>query len=185
MSRLSRFLLLLLLLVVGLACNAVTQPIKNVQNVASTAQSMATDMPNAVSTLQAVATNIPMSTLEALPSSMPAIETALPNVEGMFNPQGKPVDTWNNIPIMTDATQGQEFSSTSYSFATPSTATQVQDFYNSKMKDLGWSSMFGSQVSDQGGLLIFQKDKALLTMTIVANPNGDKGVVVNFQLVNQ
>jgi hypothetical protein len=86
---------------------------------------------------------------------------------------------------MTDATAGQEYSATSYSFSTPSTASAVKDFYDSKLKDLGWSSLFGSQVSDQGGLLLFQKDNALLTITIVTNPDGAKDTIVNFQFVSQ
>jgi hypothetical protein len=184
MSRLSKYLWLIAILVFILACNTVTKPVKDVQDVASTAKAFATSMP--FETLQAITTSIPMQTLEALPSSMPAIETAMPNIENMFNPQGEPVSTWKDIPVMDGATAGQEFSSTSYSFAVPSTPTDVQTFYNAKMKDLGWSSLFGSSVTDDGGLLLFQKDKALLTVTIVKNPNKDQtGSVVNFQLVAQ
>ena len=184
MSRLSKFLGLVVLLVFILACNTVTKPISDAQDIAATAKAFATSMP--LQTLQAIGTSIPIQTLEALPSSMPQLETALPNVENMFNPKGTPVSTWKDIPIMDGATAGQEFSDTSYSFAVPSTPADVQTFYNSKMKDLGWSSLFGSSVTDDGGLLLFQKDKSLLTVTIVKNSNeGQTGTVVNFQLVSQ
>ena len=184
MSRLSKVLLLVLVLVFILACNTVTKPIGDAQNVASTAQAFASSMP--LETLQSITTALPMQTLEALPSSMPAIETAMPNIENMFNPKGTPVSTWKDIPIMDGATAGQEFSDSSYSFATPSTPTDVQTFYTAKMKDLGWSSLFGSSVTNDGGLLLFQKDKSLLTVTIVKNSNeGQTGSVVNFQLVAQ
>src|SRR5215471_2370700 len=97
MSRLSKVLSLGILLIFILACNAVTQPFKDAQNVVGTAQSVASSMP--IETLQALATNMPVSTLEALPS-LPAVQTALPNIENMFNPTGQPVSEWNNIPIM-------------------------------------------------------------------------------------
>lgn len=184
MSRLSKILLLVLVVVFILACNTVTKPIGDAKNVASTAQAFASSMP--LETLQSIATALPMQTLEALPSSMPQLETALPNVENMFNPKGTPVSNWKDIPIMDGATAGQEFSDTSYSFATPSTPADVQTFYNAKMKDLGWSSLFGSSVTNDGGLLLFQKDKTALTITIVKNPNeGQTGSVVNFQIISQ
>src|ERR1044071_2117791 len=135
MSRLSKFLGLIALLVFILACNTVTKPIGDAQDLAATAKAFATSMP--LETLQSITTALPMQTLEALPSSMPQLETAMPNIENMFNPQGQPVSTWKDIPIMDGATAGQEFSDTSYSFAVPSTPADVQTFYNSKMKDLG------------------------------------------------
>jgi len=176
MSRLSKFLLLVTLIIFILACNTVTKPITDVQNVASTVESVASALP--VETIQAFATNMPIQTLESVAS-------AIPDFGNMFDPQGAPVTDWNNIPIMSDATAGQEFSSTSYSFATPSNASAVKDFYDSKLKDLGWGSLFGSQVSDQGGLLLYQKDNALLTVTIATNADGNKNTIVNFQLISQ
>jgi hypothetical protein len=176
MTRLSKFLLPFTLIVFILACNTVTKPIKDVQNVAGTVESVGSALP--VETLKAFATNMPIQTLQA-------VSSAIPELENQFKPQGAPVTDWNNIPIMTDATAGQEYSSTSYSFSTPSTASAVQDFYDARLKDLGWGSLFGSQVSDQGGLLLFQKDNALLTITIVTNPDGDKDTIVNFQLISQ
>lgn len=187
MSRLSKVLALVLVIAFVLACNTVTKPITDVQNVASTAQSFATSMPDIASTMQSIATDMPLSTLEAIPSEFPGLETAMPDFANMFNPQGKPVSEWNGIPIMTEATQGQEFSSTNYSFAVPSTTTtkDIQNFYDAKLKDLGWSSMFGSTVSDQGGLLIYQKDNSLLTMTIAPSTSGNSDRVVNLNLVAQ
>jgi len=184
MSRVSKFTLVLGLIVFILACNTLTRPLNEAQDAVKTAEAIASSMP--VETLQAAVTALPVKTLEALPSSIPDLETAIPDVTHMLNPQGQPAAEWNNIPVMTDATAGQEFSSTSYSFATPSTPTQVKDFYDAKLKDLGWTPfMFGSKVTDEGGLMMFQMDKSLLTVTVVKDPNGDKNTVVNFQLVSQ
>lgn len=176
MSRLSKYLLLFTLIVFVLACNFVTQPVRDVQNVASTVESVASTMP--LETLQAVATNNPVETLQA-------VSSAMPDIANMFNPKGTPVKEWSSIPVMPDATAGQEFSATSYSFVTPSDAKAIEDFYNSNLKDLGWNSMFGSQVSDQGGFMLFQKDKSTLTVTIAPSSEGGSDKVVNFQLISQ
>ena len=178
MSRLTKILFIPALIVFVLACSTVTQPFDNVKNGVSTAQSVASNMPSIASTVESMATNMPEGTLQA-------ITTSLPDVGQMFNPQGTPVKEWNKIPVMADAKAGQEFSSTSYSFTTPSDAKAIGDFYTSSMKELGWSSMFGSQVSDQGGLMLFQKDKSLLTVTIAPSSNGGSDKVVNFTLVSQ
>jgi hypothetical protein len=176
MSRLSKYLLLVTLIVFILACNTVTKPITDTKNFANTAESFASALP--IETFQAFATNMPVSTLEAVASEMP-------DLTNMFNPQGEPVSEWNGIPIMSDATAGQELSSTSYSFATPSDPKAIEDFYNLKLKDLGWNSMFGSQVSDQGGFMLFQKGQSALTVTIGPSTSGSSDKVVNFQLVSQ
>ena len=53
MTRLTKFISLTILVLFILACNTVTQPMKDVQNLAGTAESFATAMP--IDTLKAVA----------------------------------------------------------------------------------------------------------------------------------
>ena len=178
MSRLTKILFIPALIVFVLACSTVTQPFNNVKNGVGTAESVASSMPNIASTVESIATNMPVETLQA-------ITTSMPNVGDMLNPQGEPVKEWNKIPVMTDAIAGQEFSATSYSFTTPSDAKAIEDFYNSNMKELGWSSMFGSQVTDQGVGMLFQKDKSLLTITITPSSSGGSEKVVNFLILSQ
>ena len=76
MSRVSKILMVSGGVLFVLACNFVTQPVKDVQNLAGTAQSIASAIP--IETLQAlpsaIASVIPAETLEALPSSAPTIE---------------------------------------------------------------------------------------------------------------
>src|SRR6266545_702966 len=91
MSRLTKFLSLSIVLLFILACSTVTQPIKDVQNLAGTAESFATAIP--VETLKAIGSQIPIETLEALPSAMP-------DVQALVNPQGTPVEEWKGIPVM-------------------------------------------------------------------------------------
>jgi hypothetical protein len=160
MSRLSKFLFVAALVVFALACNLVTQPINDVQNLAGTAEAIATSMP--VETLQALSSAVP--TFQALAS-------AIPDFGKYFDPQGTPSTEWNGIPIMPQATAGQEFNEKTYSFKANVKVQEVYDFYNEKLASLGWSQSMSMPVTDAGGLLAFSKDDAVLTITIASSEN--------------
>ena len=166
MSGLSKILLVFALVIFALACNLVSQPVQDVQNLAGTAESLASVMP--AETLAALASQIPIETLQALPSAFPGIETALPDIENFFDPQGTPVSEWNGVTIMSQATAGQEFNENTYSFKASVTVQEAFDFYSEQMISLGWSQSISMPASDAGGLLLFSKDDALLTITITA-----------------
>ena len=169
MSRLTKFLSLTILIVFILACNTVTKPIEDVQDIAGTAESFATTLP--METLKAVASQIPVETLEALPSAMP-------DIQGYFNPQGTPVSEWNGIPVMSQATAGQEFTDThTYSYKVDATVKEVQDFYSAELEKLGWSSLFSMPGGDNGAIQSYQKDNDVLTIAIT-NVNGSVVVVL-------
>ena len=164
MSRLSKFLMVLGLIVFVLACNFVTQPIQDVQNIAGTAQSFATALP--VETLQALASAIPAGTLQALPSVAPTLQALATDFGNFFNPQGTPVTEWNGIPIMPQATAGQEFDSTTYSFKVGVTSQEVQDFYNTQLTNLGWTQPFNMPGGGEAALMLFEKNDKTLTITV-------------------
>lgn len=172
MSRPSKILSLIVLLVFLLACNFATQPFNEAQNLAQTAQAVASSMP--VETLQAaasaIASAVPAETLRALPSAMPSLEGLATEIGNMFDPQGTPAQEWNGIPIMPQATAGQEFSeNNSYSFRFSGTTKEVQDFYNQQLTAQGWSQPFSFPVEEEGGILTFQKDGTTLLVTITAS----------------
>lgn len=172
MSRQSKILSLTLLLLFLLACNFVTQPLNDAQNLAQTAQAIGTAIP--IETLQAlpsaIASVIPAETLQALPSAVPSLEAMATNIGNMFDPQGTPVQQWNGIPIMPQASAGQEFSqNSSYSFRFTGTTQEVQDFYNEQLTALGWSQPFSFPVEAEGGILTFQKENSTLLITITAS----------------
>lgn len=155
MSRINKISYLVVLVLASLACGLITNPINDAQNLAATAQALATSMP--------------IQTLEALPSSMPEVTQYL-------NPTGTPVSQWNNIPIMSQAKAGQEFNKNTYSFkAGGVTATDVQTFYNDQLKTLGWSSSFSAQGGSQTGTMLFTKDSNVLSITVTTV---DQDVVV-------
>lgn len=155
MSRLSKILFFSIVTVFLLACALITNPINKVKNTASTVQAVATDA-NALLTQAA-----PLGTLIANPS-------LIPDVGNYFDPQGTPVAEWNGIPIMTQATAGQEHDPSNYSFKFTGTAQEAKDFYDEKMISLGWSSMLSMPGDENGALLIFQKDSSILTITITS-----------------
>lgn len=172
MSRLSKILSFTIVIAFLLACNFVTQPIQDAQDLAETAQSVATLIP--VETLQAlpsaIASVIPEETLQALPSALPSLEALATNVGNMFDPQGTPAQEWNGIPIMPQATAGQDFSeNSSYSFKFTGTTQEVQDFYEGQLTALGWSQPFSFPVEAEGGILTFSKDDTTLLITITAS----------------
>ena len=168
MSRPLKYITLIVLVLFVLACNAVTQPIEDVQELAGTAQSLATALP--LETLQSVVTNIPVETLQALPSAAPTIEalaSALPDFSSYFNPQGTPVSVWNEIPVMPQATAGQEFTdTTTYSFKATATIEEARQFYDTQLPPLGWTTFFNMPADANGSVQVFQKDDRILTITM-------------------
>jgi len=172
MTRLFKLLLAVVLALFILACNLVSGPVSDVKNAASTAEAFASEMP--IETLQSITTALPVQTIEAFPSM-------LPEVSNYFDPTGIPVDEWNGIPVMPQATAGEEFGDSTYSYTAPVTATDVQTFYEQNMKELGWTSTFSLPVSDEGGILSFQKDSDFLIITITPDQNDSNSVDVLLQ----
>jgi hypothetical protein len=143
MSQLSRIAIISVLLAAGLACGLITNPIGDVQNLASTAQ----------------------AAVSAIPSGMPN----MPDVSGYLDPTGAPVGEWNGIPVMPQATAGQQFNENTYSFRAGGVSqADVQTFYSDKLKALGWTSQFSAAGGSEGGFMLFTKDSSVITITAVA-----------------
>jgi hypothetical protein len=181
MSRLTKYLTLTILILFILACNAVTGPIQDVQNLGGTAESLATAIP--VDTLKSFATQMPLETLQAFATQIPAetlqaIPSELPDFEGFFNPEGTPVSEWNGIPIMPQATAGEEFANNNtYSFKVNASVSEAQEFYKTELPKLGWESSFSMPGNDTVVVQLYQKQDSLLTVTIT-DVNGTVVVVL-------
>lgn len=167
MSRLSKLMLLLVLTLFVLACNTVTQPFRDAQDAVSTVQSIATAMP--LETLQSLATSIPVETLQALPSAMPELDN-------IVNPQGEPLTEWKGIPVMPEATSGEETGDV-YSFKADATVKEVFDYYEAEMEKLGWKEIFTMPDAGGSAILSLEKDGSFVSVTITADPV-DGGVLV-------
>ena len=181
MSRINKFISITILVLFILACNFVTEPIRDVQNVAGTAQSFASALP--VETLQAlasqVASQVPVETLQALPSAIPSLEAFATDFGNFFNPQGTPVEVWREIPIMPQATAGQEFDGGTYSFKVNATSKEVQDYYNAELLKLGWESL-STPAQGDAVLMMYSKGSNFLTITVAPS---DSELVVLLVLV--
>lgn len=172
MSRLFKVSMFTMVVVFLLACSLISNPVNDVKNAANTAQAMATDVSSFASampmeTLEALATNLPLGTLEALPSE-------IAQIGNYFDPQGTPVAEWNGIPIMPQATAGQEFDANNYSFKFTGTVKEAADFYDSSLTTAGWSSMVTTS-EGEGALLVYSKEDKFLTVTV---SSVDDGIVV-------
>lgn len=145
MSKLSRIGLLCVLVLAGIACGLVSNPISGAQNFASTAEAMASAIPS------------------AFPSGMPNI----PDVSQYMNSSGTPATEWNGIPIMSQATAGQEFDKSTYSYkASGVTGTDIQTFYSDKLTAAGWTSSLSAMAGDAGGVLVYSKGSNTVTITV-------------------
>jgi hypothetical protein len=167
MSRLSKFLSLTFIVVFLLACNFVSGPVRDAQNLAETAQSVATLIP--IETLQALPSAIPAQTLQALPSAIPTLGAIATDFGNFFDPQGTPALEWRGIPIFPQATAGQEFAENdTYSFRANVTPQEIQEFYNEQLSALGWSQPFTFPLGAEGGLMFLEKDGETLTITVTS-----------------
>jgi len=137
MSRIYKISFISILVTASLACG-LTNTISGAQNFASTAEAVAS-----------------------------AIPSGIPDVTQYLNPSGSPVTTWNDIPIMPQATAGQEFNKNTYSYKVGGIVeSDVETFYKAKLLPLGWTSQFGLQGGSQGGIMLFSKDSKALSITI-------------------
>ena len=55
------------------------------------------------------------------------------------NPVGTPLESWHDIPIMKEASAGQEFQPDIYSYKAATTLKEATDFYNKASASLNWS----------------------------------------------
>ena len=152
MTRVYRPTLFAILIVTTLACGVISSPLSGVQSVAQTAEALAS-----------------------------AIPSQLPDVSKYLNPQGTPVSEWNGIPVMDQATAGEEFSKNVYSYRVSGADEQtIQSFYSDKLKAAGWESPFSAQGASAGGLMLFTKDSQVLSITI-AKVDQDSVVLLTLQ----
>lgn len=163
MTPLSKLLLLIALIVFVLACNFIPQQVKDVQNLAGTAQSVASSIPDIAGTAESMLTSMP-----DIATTMEAVTTGIPDLEeyNYFNPEGTPLSEWNGIPIMPQASAGQEFNESTYSFKASATVTETQEYYKTELVNLGWSSTFDIPIEASGGIMLFSKENNLLTITL-------------------
>ena len=204
MLQVKRFLMVISVILLT-ACNAVTQPAQATQIPVSTPTASevvntplvdiaidtptASDTPTQISTdtLIPTPTEPPMTaTAAAMISSYAATmvgmvgsEGALLNIGQYFNPVGTPVQNWHNVPVMPQATAGQEFSAMVYSYTAAATLEQARQFYQGKAGSLGLVNPPGTGSSGTGDKASHNIDFVSHNLTIVLTSfNNDTAHVI-------
>jgi hypothetical protein len=153
----------LLMILLSLACGVVSQPLPGTQVSIPTLPS-----PTTITTLP-IATNTPASSPTSVPTQIPttapsatvdslaATQMAIMGSMGTittaslyFHPVGTPLSNWRSVPIMPQATAGQQFSAYIYSYTAAATLDQARLFYEGKAQLLGFTMAPGSGFSGTG-----------------------------------
>ena len=204
MLQVKRYLLVFSVLLFA-ACNAVTQLFQAAQTSVSTPTPLeVTDTPlpptaTMAPTTTATLTQVPTDTPVPVPTEPPGTATAaslidaysvtmmaefgsmgaLMNVAQYFNPVGIPVQNWHNIPIMSQATEGQEFKTNVYSYTAAATLAQARQFYVSKAGSLGLTNSPGTGYSGTGNNASHNVDFTSHNLSIVLTSfDNDTGHVI-------
>jgi hypothetical protein len=112
-------------------------------------------------TPNATATSIAL-TFNALSSGQPVT----------FTSTEKPLDSWNGIPIMPEATAGQAEDIYHYSFRVASDSGAIESFYREELKSLGWELVHSQWLGMQ-----FTKDERMLLVTTAPHTDLQSWVV--------
>jgi hypothetical protein len=193
----SRNTLLLLFLLAFAACNPATPTLSPSQPAVPTRTATATQPP----VVQPSETPLPAPTQTPIPATNATTQTPagptidpkiatqqarvgsmayLAKIDQYENPVGAPLTAWRAVPIMSQATAGQEFTPNVYSFTAAATLDQAKQFYSSQADVLGIPSLTGT---DSGGTGNEAYHKAVfysyvLTIFILSHDNDSGHVIV-------
>lgn len=171
MVKLRRYLIVIPLLIFIMACQLISSPVQQVQDVAGTAAAIATQGGMLGTQISGFTTSIPpIASVIPIPSGLPEV------AEDMFNPKSPPLSEWNGIPVMPQASAGDETEGV-YVYRITATSEEIQDYYKTKMADLGWESSFSLPVAGTA-MLIYTKGEQVLTVTIMPSEGGDMLVML-------
>ena len=194
----SRSFLMVLFLLLSVACTPKVQsvPETQVNQAPGIVPATETALPQNTATTAPTATETPTQTPTDTPAPVTPAATVNPllaTAEAMagsaiimtsysqyLDPVGTPLTSWKNIPIMPQATAGQEFTANIYSYKAAATLAQALQFYLSN-KSLGYaeppvqlSSGTGSQASHNSSILY----SGLPQTIVVSSYDNDTGHVV-------
>jgi hypothetical protein len=113
----------------------------------------------------------PTDTPTVVPTQTPIPATETPSEPVLPMPAGKPSSEWEGIPIMPNAIAG-EGDSKGYSFTINASAKEIQKFYEQELGKLGWNMFASGQGTTDAVLLIFMKDTATFSVSIIPQSDG-------------
>jgi len=123
---------------------------------------------------------VPTPTPPAADTAATALESTYENLtQGQpvtFNSSATPLPNWNGIPIMTQATAGQQVDDHTYTFDVPLDSGTIESFYTGTLKSLGWN-----QVDSRWMGMQYTKDERTLLVTL-APASDEQSFVVTLTL---
>ena len=114
-------------------------------------------------------TSIPNSTATSIARTLHEMSSGTPVA---FTSTAKPLTSWNDIPIMLEATAGQEADPDRYAFDVPVDSGTIESFYSDTLKPLGWDL-----VDKQWLGMEFTKDRRILLVTFAPASDMESWVV--------
>ena len=130
--------------------------------------------PQPTETTTPTETSLPTSTSTPeptnTPTKTPVPPTETPSAPVLRMPSGKPSSEWEGIPVMPNAIAG-EGDNKGYSFTINASADEIQKFYEQELGKLGWNMFASGQGTTDAVLLIFMKDTATLSVSIIPQPD--------------
>jgi len=115
------------------------------------------------------------ATMAAMMGSMGSIGS----IAAYFQPVGTPVKVWHNVPIMPQATAGQEFNPRIYSYVAAATLDQAHQYYGSRASALGFVMGPGTGTSGSGSGASHNVDFVSYNLTIILTSfDNDTGHVI-------
>ena len=142
-----------------------------------TSTASATPVPTATATftLTPTPTDTPSATLTPTRTRIP--RTATPDLSYLFNFSGKPLPSWNGLPVMPQAIAGEDKSDVYY-FYVKASLEVVYQYYLQEMPRWGWQ-LFSSAGSKNSDVLIFIKGHNTVTVGILV-----KGDLASVMLID-
>ncbi len=117
-------------------CSLFAGSIVPTETLIPTATSVASDTPASTATIEATETPapsavaLPFVTPNSTMVQLPGFMGNMNNVSQYFNPVGSPAKSWNDVPIMSQATAAQDWNNGVYSYKATATLNQAVAFYS-------------------------------------------------------
>jgi hypothetical protein len=167
MPNLRKSIIAIPILLFILACQAISSPVQQVQEIATQAGELVTQASGLSTEISPFETSIPDG-------------SAIPNIPGnIFDPQSPPLSEWKGIPVMPQASAGEE-SEGMYIYKIAAALQEIQDYYSAQLLSLGWESSF-SMPLEGTAILLYTKGNQVLSITIMPTEGSDTIVMINLQ----
>lgn len=125
-----------------------------------------TPTPVPTSTFTFTPSPFPTATATQIPTNTALPPTETPDVVLDLVPVGEPDSEWNGIPIMPGAIAG-EGDTGGYRFTIKASRDEIQAFYESELRKLGWTLLGLGQGDTGAAIMIFTGNDGTLSVSII------------------